>query len=149
MSEIILRHGEVIALADGRVRVRLDEDAGCGACASRGACASGGGSGGKSAPTMEFAAPAGVRAGDRVTLAVAASSLTAAALLGYLLPPVCLLAGAVAASLAWGSDGAAVLGGSVGLGAGLLVARLASARVVGSNFSQAACRPNFEPGEQP
>ena len=145
MSEVILRHGEVITLAAGRAQVRLDADAGCGACASRGACASGGGS----APTVEIAAPAEVRAGDRVTLAVSASSLTTAALLGYLLPPVCLLAGAIAASLTWGSDGAAVLGSIVGLGAGLLVARLASARVVGSNFSQAACRPNFEPGDEP
>ena len=145
MNEILLRHGEVIALAGGRARVRLDADAGCCACASRGACASGGGS----ASTIELAAPAEVRAGDRVTLSVSASSLTAAALLGYLLPPVCLLAGAVAASLTWGSDGAAVLGSLIGLGAGLLVARLAGAHVVGKDFSQAACRPNFESGNEP
>ena len=106
LNESIERCGEVIRVARGVAQIRLEANAGCAGCGSRHTCASG-----DAAPLMiELAVPGKVQAGARVTIAMPASSLTLAALLGYLLPPVALLIGAIVANLAFGNDLAAVLG---------------------------------------
>lgn len=120
-NSCIERHGVVIGVPGGdygRVRVRLESAPGCTACASRSACGSAAGG----SQVIEVVLPS-ARLGDAVTLAIPAATLSAAALLGYLLPSLGLLAGALAADLAWASDAAAVIGAAVGLCGGLLVAR--------------------------
>lgn len=106
LNESVERCGEVVRFSQGRAQIRLEPNAGCAGCGSRHTCASG-----DAAPLMiELAMPGDVQPGERVTVAMPAASLTLAALLGYLLPPVALLIGAIVANLAFGSDLAAVLG---------------------------------------
>ena len=145
LNESIERCGEVIRVARGVAQIRLEANAGCAGCGSRQTCASG-----DAAPLMiELAVPGKVQAGARVTIAMPAASLTLAALLGYLLPPVALLIGAIAANLAFGSDLAAVLGAVLGLFAGVLAARLTATFAFGRTLSPAIRHPEFQPGEHP
>ena len=143
MSEPIERRGEVIGLARGLAQIRLAPEAGCSACGSRGSCAAGS----AAAPVIEMPVPARTRLGDQLTVSLPPSSLTLAALLGYLLPPLCLLAGAMAAASAYPGDAAAVLGGGLGFVAGLLLARLLSRLVFGPAPLASLCRPDLPPGE--
>jgi sigma-E factor negative regulatory protein RseC len=78
-----------------------------------------------------------------------ASSVTLAALLGYLLPPVCLLVGAIIASTCYEGDAAAVLGAGFGFVAGLLLARLISRFAFGRETVPSICSPDLQPGEHP
>ena len=145
LNESIERCGEVIGIARGVAQIRLEANAGCAGCGSRHTCASG-----DAAPLMiELAVPGKVQAGARVTIAMPAASLTLAALLGYLLPPVALLIGAIVANLAFGSDLAAVLGAVLGLFAGIFAARLTAALAFGRMLSPVIRDPEFQPGEHP
>ena len=145
LNESIERCGEVIRVARGVAQIRLEANAGCAGCGSRQTCASG-----DAAPLLiELAVPGKVQAGARVTIAMPAASLTLAALLGYLLPPVALLIGAIVANLAFGSDLAAVLGAVLGLFAGVLAARLTATLAFGRTLSPVICDPEFQPGEHP
>ena len=145
LNESIERCGEVIRVARGVAQIRLEANAGCAGCGSRQTCASG-----DAAPLLiELAVPGKVQAGARVTITMPASSLTLAALLGYLLPPVALLIGAIVANLAFGSDLAAVLGAVLGLFAGVLAARLTATLAFGRTLSPVICDPEFQPGEHP
>ncbi len=145
LNESIERCGEVIRVARGVAQIRLEANAGCAGCGSRQTCASG-----DAAPLLiELAVPGKVQAGAHVTIAMPAASLTLAALLGYLLPPVALLIGAIVANLAFGSDLAAVLGAVLGLFAGVLVARLTATLAFGRTLSPVICHREFQPGEHP
>ena len=145
LNESIERCGEVIRVARGVAQIRLEANAGCAGCGSRQTCASG-----DAAPLLiELAVPGKVQAGARVTIAMPAASLTLAALLGYLLPPVALLIGAIVANLAFGSDLAAVLGAVLGLFAGVLAARLTATLAFGRTLSPVIRDPEFQPGEHP
>lgn len=145
LNESVERCGEVVRFSQGRAQIRLEPNAGCAGCGSRHACASG-----DTAPLMiELAMPGDAQAGDRVTVAMPAASLTLAALLGYLLPPVALLVGAIVANLAFGSDLAAVLGAVLGLFAGVLAARVTATLAFGRTLSPAIRHPEFQPGEHP
>ena len=145
LNESIERCGEVIRVARGLAQIRLEANAGCAGCGSRHTCALG-----DATPLMiELAVPGKVQAGARVTIAMPAASLTLAALLGYLLPPVALLIGAIVANLAFGSDLAAVLGAVLGLFAGVLAARLTATLAFGRTLSPVICDPEFQPGEHP
>ena len=145
LNESIERCGEVIGIARGVAQIRLEANAGCAGCGSRHACASG-----DAAPLMiELAVPGKVQAGARVTIAMPAASLTLAALLGYLLPPVALLIGAIVANLAFGNDLAAVLGAVLGLFAGIFAARLTATLAFGRTLSPVIGDPEFQPGEHP
>lgn len=143
MSEPVERRGEVIGLARGLAQIRLAPEAGCSACGSRGRCDAGG----AAAQVIEMPVPERTRLGDQLTVSLPPSSLTLAALLGYLLPPVCLLAGAMAAASAYRGDAAAVVGGGLGFVAGLLLARLISHLVFGAGPVPALCRSDLPPGE--
>ena len=145
LNESIERCGEVIRVARGVAQIRLEANAGCAGCGSRHTCASD-----DAAPLLiELAVPRNVQAGEQVTIAMPAASLTLAALLGYLLPPVALLIGAIVANLAFGSDLAAVLGAVLGLFAGVLAARLTATLAFGRTLSPVICDPEFQPGEHP
>ena len=145
LNESIERCGEVIRVARGVAQIRLEANAGCAGCGSRQTCASG-----DAAPLMiELAVPGKVQAGARVTIAMPAASLTLAALLGYLLPPVALLIGTIVANLAFGNDLAAVLGAVLGLFAGIFAARLTATLAFGRTLSPVIGDPEFQPGEHP
>ena len=153
MNDIAERHGTVVGFADGLAQISLAHDAGCGGCASRGHCASGG-----AAPQLiQVALPEHTRLGDAVTIATPSSSLALAALTGYLLPPLCLLLGALGAASCYAGDLAAVLGAALGLLAGLLLVRLIAAGAVGRGFASPVChsgsssdfQPVSLPGEHP
>lgn len=145
IAESIVRRGEVIRIVRDRAQIRLEPSPGCSACGNRGNCASG-----EAKPQMiEMALPANAQAGDAVAVAIPAGSLTLAALLGYLLPPVAMLAGAIAADQRYASDPAAVIGAALGLAAGLLAARLSARLAFGNAAALATCHSDFQPGEHP
>ena len=145
MIDLIERSGEVIGFKQGMAQIRLERESGCSACGSRGTCASGS----AAAQVIHLSLPVGTKLGDQVTVSVPAASVTLAALLGYLLPPVCLLAGAIAASTGYDGDAAAVLGAGLGFVAGLLLARLISRFVFGRETVPSICSPDLQPGEHP
>jgi sigma-E factor negative regulatory protein RseC len=139
MSDSVERHGTVVGLAHGLVHIRLDRDAACSGCGSHGSCATG-----SAAPkVIELAVPEHTRLGDRVSVSTPASSVALAALIGYLLPPVCLLLGAIAAASAYAGDLAAVLGAGIGLLAGLLLVRLISSGMLGRRLVSPVCHPGL------
>ncbi len=148
IAESIVRRGEVISVVHDRALIRLEPAPGCDACGNRGSC----GSGDAKSRLIEMATPANAQAGDIVTVNIPAASLSLAAMLGYLLPPLALLAGAIAAEQVYSSDLAAVIGAALGLCAGVLVARLASRCAFGTVTTLATCdsaTTTFNPGETP
>jgi positive regulator of sigma E activity len=145
MIDSIERGGRVIALDGDMAQVRLDAASACSGCGSRGTC----GSGNKAEQVIRMAVPAHVRLGDTVTLAMPSSSVALAALLGYLLPPAALLAGAVIGAGDGGDDLHAVIGAGVGLLAGLALARLISRFTLHRNVEPSICGPVARHGEQP
>ena len=149
MNDRIERQGTVVGFADGLAQISLARDADCGGCASRGHCASG-----STAPKLiKMLLPEHTRLGDQVTISTPSSSVALAALTGYLLPPLCLLLGAVGAASCYAGDLAAVLGAGLGSFAGLLLVRLISAGVVGRGFASPVCHPgspsDFRPASLP
>jgi positive regulator of sigma E activity len=140
MNELIEREGRVVGFAGALTRVRIEAGAACGGCGSRSRC---GGAG--AAQIVDLELPAGLALGERVSVAAAADSVARAALLGYLLPAACLVAGAALAAVD-GNDTGAALGALAGLAAGLTAVRLishsASARRMGLPG-----RADFKPGE--
>jgi sigma-E factor negative regulatory protein RseC len=136
MIDLIERHGEVIGFKQGVAQIRIERaSSACGGCGNRGTCASGS----TTVQNLEMVLPAGAKVGDQVTVSMPSSSITQAAILGYLLPPVLLLLGAISADLVYGSDFAAVLGAVSGLVFGLLLARLVSHLALGKGISPSAC----------
>lgn len=135
MIDTVERAGKVIGFEGADALVRLENASGCGTCGSRGSC----GSAGRAPQVIRVALPGRSQLGDRVTVSMSSSSITLAALLGYLLPPACLLAGAVAGAVNVGGDEAAVAGAGIGLFIGLLLARLISRFALGNGFAPALC----------
>lgn len=148
MSECVERLGEVVAVENGVAKVRLEVAAACGGCGSRGSCASGG----AAERVIEMHVSDHTRLGDRLAVSLPATALTLAALLGYLLPPLSLLAGAIVGALAFGGDLPAVLGALLGLSAGLLMVRLISAATPAlhlvSSLRDVRSQTDFQTGDQ-
>lgn len=144
-GESIVRRGEVISVVHDRALIRLEPLPGCSACGSRASC----GSGDAKPRLIEMATPADVGTGDIVTVNIPSASLSLAAMLGYLLPPVALLAGAIGAEQRYSGDLAAVIGAALGLVVGLFAARLISRLAFGNTAALASCQPDFQPGEHP
>ena len=137
------RVGQVIGFDGTDALVRMAPAAGCGSCGSRGSC----GSAGKAPQVIRLQLSATAQVGDRVAVSMPSSSVALAALLGYLLPPACLLAGAVAGAVAVGGDEAAVAGAGIGFFAGLLLARLISHFALRRAFAPAVCDPATHYGD--
>ena len=119
MNNAIERDGVVTGIDHGLAQIRLAQSSGCSGCGSRGSCSS------ANAPAqiVSLHLPAGTRVGDQVSVSISAASMTLAAILGYVLPPVGLLAGAVIASLFFTGDAPAVLGAGLGLASGFILMR--------------------------
>lgn len=123
MTSTFEQRGEIIGFAQGMAQIRVERaSSACAGCGSRSACASGQ----AAAQVIQLALPGTPRVGDQVTVAMPHSSVALAALLGYLLPPVGLLIGALIAATAFSGDAPAVLGAGLGFVGGLLLTRLIS-----------------------
>lgn len=134
---MIETQGRIVALRHGIAEVRLSVASACSACGRKGSCDNG------RERTVSVAAPPGSRAGDRVTLALPESALHLGSLLGYLLPALTTLGGAIA--LSGNGDAAAVGGAGLGLCAGLICVRLSSRRWAGEDALPVSCTPESKP----
>ena len=135
MTDTIERRGEVVGFAHGMAQVRIEPASACSACGSRRTCSSGQSTG----QVINLSLSGYHQIGDQIAVAMPASSLTLAALIGYLLPPVALLIGALIAATCFAGDAAAVLGAGLGFSAGLLLVRLISNHSFGRGLASFAC----------
>lgn len=133
MSENCHEIGLVTAYAGpGYVRVKIERAEACHSCAAQGACATLGGQ--RADIVLDVENTEQSLPGDAVRISLAESSVVTAAAVLYLLPALGLILGAFAgnshsAALGMSGDPAAALGAGVGLGWGLLTARLVSVRL--------------------
>lgn len=137
MARMLHATASVLSVRDGMADLRIDAPAACGSCAAQAACGSGG-----PARLVRIAAPAGVRAGDRVSLQLPEADLNRGALLAYLLPALTTLLGCVL--LAAGGDAPAALGAALGLALGLVCLRISARHA--SGFGIRACHPHSSEG---
>ncbi len=131
------REGIVIGTRAGVTRIQVQPAAACAGCGSRGSCTSASASAKPQFVDVRLPAPA--VPGAQVTLSLPESSIALAAVLGYLLPAIGLLLGAVIAAVLFTGDLPAVLGAVLGLLAGLLGVRFASGRFCGSTMTPRVC----------
>jgi positive regulator of sigma E activity len=121
--------GTVLAVAGDRLTLAIDS--GCACCAHGDACGIGRLAAGRRTRIdivhRDAASLARLRTGDRVCLAAPENAL-AAALLGYFLPALAMLAGAGIGQHA-GGDLHAVFGAGAGFAAALLLTRFCARRV--------------------
>ena len=96
---------------------------------------------------IDVRASAATVPGAHVTVSLPESSVALAAVLGYLLPALGLLFGALVAGVFFFGDLPAVLGAVLGLVAGLIVVRLSSKRFSGSVMTPAVCPSTLLSGD--
>lgn len=142
-NSVVERDGIVIGAHAGLARIRLEPAPGCSGCGSRGTCASAAGK----QQIVEIRLPEPAPPGARVTLTLPESSVAVAAVLGYLLPIVGLLLGAVNATLVFAGDLAAVIGAVCGLLVGLLGVRLISGRFSTRYMTPGVCPSPLPTGD--
>ena len=138
MTNVVERRGIVISTQAGVARVRLSPADGCTGCGSRSSCASAA----AKPQIVEVLLPETALAGSEVTLTLPESSVLLAALLGYLLPVVGLLAGAIAAVGLFSSDLSAISGAGVGFILGLVGVRRLSGTHFPAALAPSVCRSN-------
>jgi sigma-E factor negative regulatory protein RseC len=118
--------GLVLRVADGIALVRLERPHACGACGSAARC--GTATLGSLVPSrslvLAVADRLGTKPGEWVVLGLDPSTLVGAAALAYLPPLAGLVLGAVGAEQLGWADGATLLAGLLGLGAGIVAGRL-------------------------
>jgi positive regulator of sigma E activity len=93
MDGVIAHTGQVRAITAGRAQIAV-ATAACASCGQAGGCGIGR-LAGKRRESLVAVPAAGLRVGQQVTLTLEAAQLTQAALLGYLLPTILMLVGAV------------------------------------------------------
>lgn len=112
--------GQVLSVADGLATVEFAAPSGCGACRAQSVCGTGHGR------LLHLPVAPGMRAGEVFELAMPEAEFNAGVFVGYLLPALATVFGAVLFS-AFG-DVAAALGAAGGLLLGLRFARAWAAR---------------------
>lgn len=124
MSDELMHQG-VIRSVDGGTALVAVPVQGCSSCGERSRCGVGklAGGGRVSLVTVPVAGSEGLVPGDAVTLAADPDAINRAALVGYLLPALLIVAGAVGGDRFAHSDVAAVLGAFGGLVLGVLATR--------------------------
>lgn len=115
--------GIVQSIEAGQARIAVAVQ-GCASCGQQKSCGVGKLAGGGKTTLVTLPAPAGLQAGDVVTLSVAAEAVNRAALLGYLLPAALLVIGCVLGNTAGAGDLGAAAGAAAGLALGLGLVRL-------------------------
>lgn len=137
-----LTHAGVIRAIDGRRMSVAVATQGCASCGQKKSCGVGQLAGTRPSTLIELPASEGLQAGDPVTLSLDAATIHRAALLGYLLPAILLMAGTVAGDVlaepGLSADLGAALGALAGGGIGLLLARLGARRLGGLSVQRAA-----------
>lgn len=125
MSGAVMHEGVVRSVEGREVLVAVPVQ-GCSSCGERSRCGVGklAGGGKVSLVSVPVAESRGLAPGDAVTLAADPDAINRAALLGYLLPALLIVAGAIGGDLLAHTDLAAVLGAFGGLVLGVLVTRL-------------------------
>lgn len=130
MEKLIHHPGSVRRIVAGQALVAVAAS-GCASCGHGAACGIGKLAGGRAETLLALPATPGLRAGDAVQLELREAQLTRAALVGYLLPVLLIVAGALLGQAlgeklgAGGTvDGIAALGAVAGLALGLLLTRL-------------------------
>lgn len=125
MSGAVMHEGVVRSVEGREVLVAVPVQ-GCSSCGERSRCGVGklAGGGKVSLVTVPVAVSGGLAPGDAVTLAADPDAINRAALLGYLLPALLIVAGAVGGDRIAHTDLAAVLGAFGGLVLGVLVTRV-------------------------
>ncbi len=134
---MIETRGRILSIADGMAEVRIAAVSACGSCRSRSSCGTG------DSRVVRVEAGAAMHEGDEVALQLEESALVSGALLGYLMPALTLLGGALLATAFHGSDAAAAIGAGAGLAAGLIGLRFAA----GGKRQPAACHPLPRPSQ--
>ncbi len=141
MSACVKRSGVVVGLETVRgetfAQVRMEAAPACAGCGSRQSCSAADAKG----QLVSVLLDEPVAPGEPITLSLPESSIAVAALLGYLLPAVGLVLGAVLAGAIFSGDAAAVLGAILGLGAGVLIARALSRSSIGRDVAPSVCAP--------
>jgi positive regulator of sigma E activity len=136
--------GRVVEVRDGMAEVRLAVASSCHGCRAQGVCSSG------REQSVCIAAADGLAVGDVVSLALGEAQFSLGVAIGYLMPALTLLLGAVLLSFA--GDTAAALGAVAGLAVGILLVRLLSRRLLADRLRPVAtinCQPQSLPGEHP
>ncbi|MBK1722369.1 SoxR reducing system RseC family protein [Thiocystis violacea] len=121
MDRVIEETATVIAIEDGFAWVEAERRSACGQCGSADSCGTGSLSKlfRKGHTRLRIHDPVGLRAGERVRIAIQGDTLIRASLTAYMLPLTALLAAAGAATALQLDEGLVALLGLAGLGAGL------------------------------
>jgi len=145
MPSELTKTGVVQSVRNG-IAVVAVASGGCSSCGEKSGCAIGRMSGDNKTSLIEVATAEHVSVGDSVTLSMPQVALHRAALIGYLIPAVTLLAGAIAGQAATGTDGGAAIGALAGLLAGMIPGRMAGRRQSNTN-EDIALHHNHATGE--
>jgi sigma-E factor negative regulatory protein RseC len=134
---MISSRGRIVAIADGMAEVRVAAISACGSCRSKESC----GTAAAAANTqiVRIDATPGMHAGDEISLQMEAATVAGGALLGYLMPALSVIGGAIAGSVWFGSDAAAALGAGIGLSVGLLALRFSTRRLFSNGLHPIVC----------
>jgi sigma-E factor negative regulatory protein RseC len=132
--------GRIVAIANGMADVRIAAISACGSCRSKESC--GTAATASNAQIVRVDATPGMHTGDEISLQMEASTVAGGALLGYLMPALSVIGGAIAGSEWFGSDAAAAIGAGIGLSVGLLTLRLSNRHIFRNGLSPAVCGTN-------
>jgi sigma-E factor negative regulatory protein RseC len=129
--------GRIAAIANGIAEVRIAAISACGSCRSQQSC----GTAAAAANTqiVRVDATPGMHTGDEISLQMEAATVAGGALLGYLMPAVSVIGGAIAGSVWFGSDVAAAVGAGLGLSLGLLALRFSNRHIFRNGLHPAVC----------
>ncbi len=142
MPGMLKARGRVIEVRDGTAELRLTTTSSCHGCRAQAVCGSG------REQSVRIAAPADLAVGDVVSLQLGEAQFSLGVAIGYLLPALTLLLGAILLSFA--GDAAAVVGAAIGLAIGILLVRLLARRRLADQLQPVpTCLPNSLPGENP
>jgi sigma-E factor negative regulatory protein RseC len=134
---MIESRGRIVAIANGIAEVRVAAISACGSCRSKESC--GTAAAASNTQIVRIDATPGMHAGDEISLQMEAATVAGGALLGYLMPALSLLGGAVSGSIWFGSDVAAAIGAGIGLTLGLLALRFSNRHIFRNGMSPAVC----------
>lgn len=121
--------GRVVALREGQAFVELAQTTACTSCSSKKSCGHSQDETAGKTQIVAMDAPLHAHVGDQVTVTMSSAGLHGGALLGYLLPSVTTIAGAVI--FAPSGDNAAAGGLALGLAVGLALVRFISRMLPG------------------
>jgi len=127
MPSELIKTGVVQSVRNG-IAVVAVASGGCSSCGEKSGCAIGRLSGDKKSSLIEVATSEAVSVGDSVTLSMPQVALHRAALIGYLVPAVALLIGAILGQAFTGTDVGAATGALAGLLAGMIPGRMIGKR---------------------